>query len=345
MNTTVNELLFWAFPVAIAAFAAAFTYHIRGSFERRLAFEQRKSGELASLRSALNQIDIAVALIGPDLKARFINRAYRKIFNVPDEMAESKPKLEELLEHKFDQRVYEIRTDKRSYVAARLARITSGDERPLDLRLTSGDVVRFRSKALADGGWMLNYGNVSDLIHTAEELALLAKTDALTGAYNRRHFLSELHREWNRFVRHGCPLSLLMIDFDGFKSINDRFGHDAGDQVLRHAAALWSNIKREADIFARLGGDEFALLLPQTTIEEGLQAAERLRVSIAAQSFIGLGVSRVTVTIGAAQATEAATDLELIKRADEALYIAKSLGRNQIAPKNKAIIAGNASAA
>src|SRR5580698_1429808 len=108
-------------------------------------------------------------------------------------------------------------------------------------------------------------------------LEWLATVDGLTGLYNRRHFDTLARVEWGRFQRYGRPLSLLVLDVDNFKSINDRFGHDAGDVILKAIANDCSSMRRETDIVGRLGGEEFVLLLPETN-ESGAQlVAERLR--------------------------------------------------------------------
>jgi PleD family two-component response regulator len=127
-----------------------------------------------------------------------------------------------------------------TYIAERVALVRARDETPLDLRLANGEVIRFRCKALSDGGRMLNYGNVSDLVRHSDELAELATLDGLTGLYNRRHFLRRLESERARYRRYERPLSLLMLDIDHFKSINDRFGRDVGDQVLKFSARTFA---------------------------------------------------------------------------------------------------------
>jgi len=315
------------------ATSAATTLLFARAYYSRLSKEHRNTQELTALRSALDQVDIAVALIDPDFRARFLNRAYRRIFRVPDDLAEKRPTLTALLEHKFDQRVYEISSDKQTYVAERLALIRAGDEQPIDLRLASGDVMRFRCKALADGGWMLNYGNVSDLVHTADELAELAKTDGLTGAYNRRYFFAKLEEEWSGYQRYGRPLSVLIVDLDKFKSVNDVFGHEAGDHVIKRVAALCLMAKRDSDTFARLGGEEFGILLPETNLDEACHIAERVRTMISAEQWSSVpGVTKATASIGAAEANSLMNSpADLIRKADKALYAAKRAGRNRVA--------------
>ena len=104
---------------------------------------------------------------------------------------------------------------------------------------------------------------LTDIIRHAEELQLLATTDGMTGTYNRRHFMTLADLEWNKAHRYERPLSLLMLDIDHFKSINDTYGHDAGDRVIIQLANLVGSCKRAPDVLARIGGEEFALLLPE----------------------------------------------------------------------------------
>ena len=128
---------------------------------------------------------------------------------------------------------------------------------------------------------MVTYGNVSDLVRSADEMADLAMKDALTGIYNRRHFNARLDNEWKRFRRYNRPLSLLLLDIDHFKSINDRYGHDVGDQVIIAVARCCGMQTRDSDVVARIGGEEFAILLPETELADARVAAERLRRAVA----------------------------------------------------------------
>lgn len=171
---------------------------------------------------------------------------------------------------------------------------------------------------------------LSDLL--AIDLGMLATTDGLTSLFNRRHFEELARTEWARFQRYGRPLSLLMFDIDKFKSINDRFGHDAGDQVLKAVAYVCKTTKRQTDVAARFGGEEFVLMLPETDDAAAEVAAERLRKSV--QNLTGVLPGKdvqVTVSIGVASAAldMAAFDV-LLKRADEAMYDAKRSGRNRV---------------
>jgi two-component system cell cycle response regulator len=163
-----------------------------------------------------------------------------------------------------------------------------------------------------------------------EELAL---TDSLTGLYNRRHFDQQLDTTWAQHVRGHHGLALMMIDIDHFKSINDRYGHQAGDQVLKHLAGLLKDTCRRGDIICRIGGEEFAVILAETTSEEGWAVAERLRLQAQESNneFYGSEVG-YTLSVGMADSAhpEMETISDLLQKCDKALYDAKNNGRNQV---------------
>ena len=167
---------------------------------------------------------------------------------------------------------------------------------------------------------------------TMAQLRLLATTDGLTNLYNRRYFLELSSNEFQRAKRYRQSVSLMMIDVDYFKSVNDKFGHDTGDRVLKTLASLLKNKLRQVDIIGRIGGEEFAVLLPATDLSLAREAAERLRQNIQNTSFNFQKIKlQITVSIGLASINqEVSTLTALIKKADEALYSAKLKGRNRV---------------
>jgi diguanylate cyclase (GGDEF)-like protein len=164
-----------------------------------------------------------------------------------------------------------------------------------------------------------------------ERLYQQATRDALTGLWNRNHAQEEMEKFLSVASRHGRPFSLLLFDIDFFKSVNDTYGHDVGDNVLRFTAQAISQHLRAHDMAARYGGEEFIVLLPETAIEGAVIAAERLRQAVESIDFAPHGCPRrVTVSIGVAQFPACGrTPEELVKQADEALYRAKQSGRNR----------------
>jgi diguanylate cyclase (GGDEF)-like protein len=165
------------------------------------------------------------------------------------------------------------------------------------------------------------------------QLRHMATIDELTGCINRRAFFSAAEQELERANRYGSPVSVLMIDIDHFKQVNDRFGHAAGDRALKATtAAIHANL-REIDSFGRLGGEEFAALLPETTLAGAMLVAERLRQAVAATEVELEETSplRLTVSLGVAERMTGETAIDqLLARADTALYRAKAAGRNRV---------------
>ena len=160
----------------------------------------------------------------------------------------------------------------------------------------------------------------------------LAATDPLTGAHNRRSFIQKAALEWTRSRRYQHPLSVLMIDIDHFKLVNDTYGHDVGDLTLQVLTQACMNILRKNDIFGRLGGEEFAAILVETDEERALQVADRLRNEISELKVTHEALSfSFQISIGAATLKEDDTRVEgILKKADQALYKAKCLGRNMV---------------
>jgi len=166
------------------------------------------------------------------------------------------------------------------------------------------------------------------------DLKRAAITDGLTGLYNHTHFADLLDSEFARSRRYGSRLSLILMDLDHFKAVNDTFGHQVGDVVLRHVGRLLRNGVREVDIVARYGGEEFAVIAPECTLSQGRDLAERLRRRLADQlKPQELHDHRVTASFGVAsdEDTRVATTSDLIEMADQALYTAKRIGRDRVA--------------
>lgn len=165
------------------------------------------------------------------------------------------------------------------------------------------------------------------------QLESMATIDSLTGLANRQAFLQRAKNEFNRARRYSRPLTVVMIDIDHFKSINDRFGHATGDEVLRQAATICQSSLRGSDFMGRVGGEEFVLLLPDTPHTNAYHVAERMRTHlyetpIALENNITLNIS---ASFGVASMNEADSDFDaVLERADEAMYHAKHGGRNQV---------------
>lgn len=159
-----------------------------------------------------------------------------------------------------------------------------------------------------------------------KELFNLSIKDALTGINNRHFFDQKIKEEFSRAMRYKQPLSLIMLDIDFFKQVNDEYGHDVGDRVLIEYTKLVSEILRKTDFFCRVGGEEFIIILPHTTLSEAKKLAEKLRYNVE----IAKKVLPVTMSFGVIQHEESDTILSLLKRVDTALYKAKESGRNRV---------------
>ena len=167
----------------------------------------------------------------------------------------------------------------------------------------------------------------------------LSACDELTELFNYRYFNETLEKEIQRRERYNRPLTLMMIDLDNFKPINDTFGHLVGDTVLKQAASLIKKNTRGCDLVARYGGDEFSVILPETTEEEALVVAYRIREAIDEFNFKtseGKSISNLSVTIGLSSLPDKSKDKkELIDTADNALYKGKANGKNRVVVYNK----------
>lgn len=167
-----------------------------------------------------------------------------------------------------------------------------------------------------------------ELQKTLVELSKLASTDRLTGAWNRRRLEEALVNEMDRLKRYDHPLSMLILDIDFFKKVNDEHGHSVGDQVLVKLANVLQSNLRASDTLTRWGGEEFVVLCPNTTLSTVAMLAERLRESIARATFPEVG--QVTISLGVAECIVGEAWEDWFKRADAALYRAKAGGRNQV---------------
>jgi diguanylate cyclase (GGDEF)-like protein len=171
-----------------------------------------------------------------------------------------------------------------------------------------------------------------DLEQSHQEIRALANTDDLTQIFNRRHFFELAKRELERSRRNSHALAIILFDIDDFKSINDSYGHLAGDFILKESCQACKAIVRPYDVFARFGGEEFIFLLPDTDTARAKAVADRLRLLIAQHVVAYNGISvRITISVGIAVFDSKKDTLDdLISRADNALYRAKRLGKNRL---------------
>lgn len=197
--------------------------------------------------------------------------------------------------------------------------------------ISTSAVIRFD----ADGKPMYIEGvarDISERKRIEEQLTILSRIDALTGAYNRRYFMDKCDELIKMLKRYKHPASMLMMDLDHFKKINDTYGHHVGDLALIAFTKVCQKETRESDVLGRLGGEEYGLMLPETTIHNAQALAERIRMNTAAIEIpAGKNKIKITVSIGLVElSTKKQTLDDALRRADQAMYQAKEKGRNQV---------------
>jgi diguanylate cyclase (GGDEF)-like protein len=293
----------------------------------------RHVDELEILRAALDNVSEGVVLLDSNLNAQFVNRKMRQHWGITEEQAVSRPAYTSLIRNApqaNDRGMTPAELD--AFFATREAAVRDASEPMRDLQTPDGRHIRAHCSVLKNDGRMLTYCDVTDLVRNAQQMEELATIDSLTGLANRRHFLALSTAEWSRFQRYYRPLSVLMIDVDHFKSVNDRYGHAVGDQALIAVANACMEGKRSSDIVGRLGGEEFAMLLPETDLYQARIVAERVRKAVAASTVAAGGAHfNVTVSVGLAAAAVSMSGFEAqLNAADQALYQAKDGGRNRV---------------
>ena len=172
----------------------------------------------------------------------------------------------------------------------------------------------------------------ADIRFAVDKIKQVSDTDELTGLYNMRAFSTMLQRSFKQAVRYGHPLSVVMIDSDNLKQVNDAHGHDAGNRLLQHLVRCIREQLRGSDVMARFGGDEFILLLPETNNKGALEMSERIRKAVELSRFnVRDGDTNVTASLGVASYPEDGGNLDVIlEKADKAMYRAKQKGRNRV---------------
>jgi diguanylate cyclase (GGDEF)-like protein/PAS domain S-box-containing protein len=229
--------------------------------------------------------------------------------------------------------------DKKQYTRTEQQAIQDGNINALDVRVCA-----------KDGGykwvsWRIYFHTRKELFYASgrdiqkrvemeEEIRKISITDELTGIYNRLKFNEEIEKELSKARRYAAPCSLILFDIDHFKTINDTYGHNSGDDVLRTLALVVQAQLRETDLFCRWGGEELVIICPHTSDKEAYLLAERIREKV--ESFQFKTVGHITISAGAGEYLPNSDTAEsLLKRIDTALYKAKEQGRNQVVPAKR----------
>ena len=294
----------------------------------------RSNDERQRLAALLNLIRLGILFIDQDRRVLYHNRAVLEIWGFPPDA-----QLVGCREAVLKDNAAAVVADPEAYFAhideAVRERTVASDE--YEIRFADGRIVTDRSAIVRGGddvrsiGRLWIYEDVTVARRISARLIELAERDELTGLYNRRRFHEELERTLADAARRGAEVGLLSFDLDGFKPVNDSFGHQAGDEVLVGLAQAVGRIVRRNEMLCRVGGDEFALLVPGSTAEGLLELAHRLVDAVAALSFrFADSTVGVTASVGIARFPDNAADAEtLIAAADEALYLSKAEGRNR----------------
>ncbi len=284
------------------------------------------------LSDAIDSIHEGLALWDQNDRLALCNDSFRGFWS-PDIREKVLPGItfEDLLRMSIASGTTVVDRDAEDYIARRLERHRGGG-RPFEIAQSDGRWLMVNERATTDGGVVGLYTDVTEIKRQERMLRQQARTDPLTAVYNRRHFIELAERELQRAVRFSHPVSVMMIDIDHFKQINDTHGHAAGDRVLQRLAGCCRDALREIDVFGRLGGEEFSVLLPETTRDGAVVVAERLREAVAALQVSAPAAPPLsfTISIGVAEWSREDPAVEtVLARADAALYEAKGAGRNR----------------
>lgn len=293
---------------------------------------------LETLHEVLDHVEYGIVILDDGLKTRFLNRSFRHMWALPDFSPVENHPFESLMQLGRDS-VHEdiLQEEVQDYVSDRIARVANGHDGPKLIRLIDGRIIKYECITLPTGGRMLSYTDQTELVKSAEKLELVVNIDPLTQIHNRRYLYTCGQNEVARARRYRRPISLIVLDIDHFKQVNETHGHAAGDTILCLVARCCRDLTRATDLVGRLGGAEFGLVLPETSISAAITVADKLRKEIAeAVSHIGTLELHVTASVGVACLTEADTNFEDVLRcAGNSLDIAKQSGRDRVVAETR----------
>ena len=293
-----------------------------------------------SLKKKANELEAIIESTGDGIlvlddkrQVIYVNSQFREMWSIPDNVEASGDDqvfinaiIDQLNEpDTFMEKLQETYSSDRSYKDT--------------LYCKNGRIFELFSRPLMDEGHVTgrlwSFSDVTYNKQAEEKLRIMATTDELTGLWNRRYFMQAAKKEMERARRYNDSFSLLTLDIDHFKTVNDNLGHAAGDEVLRNLASVIKNFFREVDIPGRLGGEEFSIILPNTDLYSAASVAERLRQEIEKNpTEYGGEDIYITLSIGVTSYHTGVTSVDkLLKKADEALYEAKAGGRNCVVKK------------
>ena len=300
-----------------AQMAAAIRYDLSWRFTRPGALRQRFEQAIANLPQG-------ICLYDADDRLHLVNEQFCRIYNQPMNRLRTGMRLYDVLADSCSLGNYPGRSLDDIY-AARKAFINRREKGIFLQELGDGRLIAIHHQPLEDGGWVCTYEDITERRKAEAQVEFLAHHDSLTELPNRRFFTDRLNQATTRATS-GNRCALLCLDLDGFKEVNDRLGHAAGDVLLKNVAMRLKDAIRSSDTCARLGGDEFAILLPDSSAADALRVANDLAFVLRQPYFLGaFGSADVTASIGIAMAPDhAVTADELMLKADRALYKSKN---------------------
>jgi diguanylate cyclase (GGDEF)-like protein len=281
------------------------------------------------LSTAINNMSQGLLLFDSSERIVVCNQRYIEMYGLSPNVVKRGCTFRELIQHRKEMGTFS--RDIEEYQLALLRDLAQGKETELLFHTPDGRSIRIINRPLSDGGWVATHDDVTEQRKSEARIAFLAHHDMLTGLANRAAFAQKIDEAAARQRRWGEPFSVLLLDLDRFKNVNDTLGHPAGDAVLREVAMRLKAQLRDTDVLGRLGGDEFAIIQPGETNQRQAASAfaERLVGLLAKPFAIDGNEVNIGTSIGIALAPEHSSNAdELLKMADLALYGAKSGGRN-----------------
>ena len=321
----------WQDGLAVYVMVKDVTWQVRAErAEADLANALRR--EEAQFDDVLKIIPSGVAMYDPTGKLLRYNEAWRELWNLPKDLVDKSPNIRELIEFRAARGDYG-----ETLVSERVETVMGYWQTDGEISFESTEAhgrrtIHIYGLRQPDGNIVLTYMDITERKRMEDALRHEALTDPLTGAPNRRQFEADAARIASAACRYKRPMTVMMVDIDHFKRINDAHGHAVGDEALVSVANEIKRQLRQSDVYGRVGGEEFGACLPETGAQDAMIVAERLRRGVAALRLSAAAdPMSLTVSIGVATWTDGPCDMErLIEAADRALYDAKTNGRNRV---------------
>lgn len=307
-----------------------FAAMVMDAMETRFIIDRANAAERRFI-DAMESLPNGFVLYDKDDRLVICNERYREIYAESADYIVPGATFEEIIRKGVENGQYpDAIGNEEAWIAQRIEMHQNPGE-PIEQHLPGDTWLRVQERRTSEGGLVGFRFDITELKRQERELIRLAWTDSLTDAMNRHRFMDLAGKEVERARRRNSELSLLLLDADHFKQINDKYGHAAGDAILKGLVERWTRSLRSHDLIGRIGGEEFSIVLPDANAANAMCTAERLRKEIAELPFAFEGqLLRVTVSIGVATLAAGEDLPALMQRADRALYRAKEAGRDEV---------------